>query len=200
MLIDNLANLNRSTRSSIFIALIIIATIAMYNWIVAPQMVCLAATQKYESAVSEAVEEGRVVTGEIKAKTGQLQELYEQFTRSRGTLFTPDEAKEFFSDLQAVAEETGCTINSLNLAVGKPSSPDKHKQAEDTSGIVANSAVLTVVGQYNSIFTLVEKLQKHPKRIWVDSVEMKIIDFSSSQLKCDMTITIYTIQDKGNAL
>jgi cell division protein ZapA (FtsZ GTPase activity inhibitor) len=200
MLIDNLANLNRSTRNTVFSALIIIATIAMYDWIVAPHVTCLFASQEYESAVSKAVEKNKITAREVEAKTKKLEELYRQLAESRSILFAPDEATAFFSDLQAIAEETGCTVHSLNLVANKPSSGDKRKQSEDTSGIVANSAMLTVSGQYNSIFRLVEKLQNHAKKIWLDSFEMKTIDFNAVQLRCDMTITIYTIQDKGTTL
>jgi hypothetical protein len=199
MLIDNLAKLNRSTRNAIFTALIIIATIATYNWIVAPHVTYLFAAQGYESAVSKTVEKNKVITRDVATKTKRLEELREQLARSRSTLFAPDEAKAFFSDLQAVAEEAGCTVHALNLVGNKPSSRDK-RETEDTSGITANSATLTVSGRYNSIFGLVEKLQNHAKKIWLDSFEMKIIDFSSGQLECSMTITIYTIQDKGAAL
>jgi cell division protein ZapA (FtsZ GTPase activity inhibitor) len=200
MLIDNLANLKRSTRNIVFTALIIIATIAMYDWIVAPHVTCLSASQRYDSVVSKAVEKNEAVARDVATKTKRLEELYRQLAESRSTLFTPDEAKAFFSDLQAVSEETGCTVHSLNLVVSGPSSGNKQKQSEDTSGIVANSATLTVSGQYNSIIRLVEKLQNHAKRIWMNSFKMETIDFGSAQLKCDMTITIYTIQDKGAAL
>ncbi|MGA1979399.1 MAG: type 4a pilus biogenesis protein PilO [Sedimentisphaerales bacterium] len=194
MLIDNLVNLNRSTRSVVFTALIIIATIAMYNWIVAPHVTYLFAAQEYESAVSKAVEKNEVITDEVKAETKRREELYEQLARARNTLFTPDETKEFFSDLQAVSEETGCIVRSLNLAASEPSFRD------DTSSIIANSAMLTVSGQYNSIIRLVEKLQNHPKKIWMYPFKIESIDFGSGQLKCDMTITAYTIQDKEAAL
>jgi hypothetical protein len=199
MLIDNLANLNRSTRNTVFSALIIIATIAMYDWIVAPHVTCLFASQEYESAVSKAVEKNKITAREVEAKTKKLEELHEQLAESRSILFAPDEAKAFFSDLQAIAEGTGCTVHALNLVGNKPSSQDKRK-TEDTSGITANSATLTVSGRYNSIFGLVEKLQNHAKKIWLDSFEMKTVDFGSAQLRCDMTITIYTIQDKGTTL
>jgi Tfp pilus assembly protein PilO len=199
MLIDNLANLNRSTRNIVFTALIIIATIAMYNWIVAPHVTCLSAAQGYESAVSKAVEKNKVIARDVATKTKRLEELHEQFAKSRSALFAPDEAKAFFSDLQAVAEEAGCTVHALNLVGNKPSSRDK-RETEDTSGITANSATLTVSGRYNSIFGLVEKLQNHAKKIWMDSFKIETINSDSAQLKGDMTITIYTIQDKGAAL
>ncbi len=200
MLIDNLANLNRSTRNTIFTALIIIATIAMYNWIVAPHITCLFAAQQYESIISKAVEKNKATAHEVKAKTKKLEELYEQLTSSRSALFTPDEAKEFLSNLQAVSEEAGCTVNSLNLVMGKPSFENKQKRPEDTLSIVADSAKLTVSGQYNSIIRLVEKLQNHTKRIWMDSFKIETINSDSDQLKCDMTIIVYTISEEEAAL
>jgi hypothetical protein len=200
MLIDNFVNLNRSTRNTVFTALIIIATIAMYNWIVAPHVTYLFAVQQYESVFSNAIEKNKVIAREVKAKTKKLEAMYQQLASARSALFTPDQANAFFSDLQAVSEEAGCTVRSLNLVVSKPSFGDKRKQAGNTSGIIANSAMLTVSGQYSSIINLLEKLQNHRKKIWIDSFKMEIIDFSSAQLKCDMTIKIYTIRDEENAL
>lgn len=199
MLIDNLANMNRSTRTIVFAALIIIAAIAMYDWIVAPHVTCLSASQRYESVVSKAAEKNKAVARELETKTKKLEELYKQFAESRSILFAPEEAEALFSDLQAIAEEAGCTVHALNLVGNKPSSRDKQK-TEDTSGVTANSATLTVSGGYNSIFRLVEELQNHAKKIWLDSLEMKVVDFSSGRIECSMTITIYTIQDKGIAL
>jgi hypothetical protein len=196
MLIDNFVNLNRSTKTTVYTALIIIAAIAMYDWIVAPHVTCLSASQQYESVVNCAVEKNKAVANEVETKTKKLEELYQQLAESKSTLFTPDRAEAFFSDLQTIAEGTGCTVNVLKLAGNKPSS----RKPEDTSGITANSATLTVSGRYNSIFALVEKLQNQAKKVWLDSFEMKVADFSSGRLECSMTITIYTIQDKGTAL
>lgn len=199
MLIDNFVNLNRSTKTTVYTALIIIAAIAMYDWIVAPHVASLSASQRYESVVSSVVKKNKAVALEVEAKTKKLEELYQQLAASKSFLFAHEEAKAFFSDLQAVAEEAGCKVNSLNLVGDKPSSRDKRK-TEDTSGIIANRATLTVSGRYNSIFALVEKLQNHAKKVWLDSLEMKIIDFSAGQIECSMTVTVYTIQDKGAAL
>ena len=61
MLIDNLANLNRSTRNTIYAALAIIAVIAMYDWILAPHVTCLFAAQQYESVINKAVEKNKAL-------------------------------------------------------------------------------------------------------------------------------------------
>jgi Tfp pilus assembly protein PilO len=199
MLIDNLANLNRSTRTVVFAGLVIIAAVAMYDWVLAPHITCLSASQQYESVVNKAVEKNKAVARELETKTKKLEELYKQFDESRSILFAPGEAKALFSDLQAIAEEAGCTVHALNLIGNKSSSRDRQK-TEDTSDIIANSATLTVSGGYDSIFGLVKKLQNHAKKIWLDSFEMKVVDLGSGRLECSMTITVYTIQDKGAVL
>ncbi|MBN1392525.1 MAG: hypothetical protein JW947_06960 [Sedimentisphaerales bacterium] len=205
MLIDNLTNLNRSTRTVLFSALVIIASIAMYNWIVAPHVNCLSAAQGYEWAVNKAVEKNQAAAREIKAKTKKLEELNRQLADSRNDLFTPDEAKIFFSSLQAVSEEAGCTVRSLNIVMSEPSSKSRKKPkdaliAKDTSGVVANSAMLTVSGEYNSIVNLVEKLQNQTKRIWMDSFKIETISSDPTQLKCDITVIVYTIRDEEASL
>jgi hypothetical protein len=200
MLIDDFVNLNRSTRNTVFTALIIIATIAMYNWIVAPHVTYLFAVQQYESVFSNAIEKNKVIAREVKAKIKNLEAINQQLAIARSALFTPDETKAFFSDLQAVSEEVGCAVRSLNVVMSEPSFGSKRKQAENTSVIVVNSAILTVSGQYNSIIKLLEKLRNYRKNIWIDSFKMEIIDFGSAQLKCDITITIYIIRDKEDVL
>lgn len=201
MLIDNLTNLNRPTRNTIFAALVIIATIAMYNWIVAPHVTHLFAAQQYESAVSRAVEKNKAAIREVKAKKQKLEELTKQLAISRNALLTPEEVKEFFSDLQTIVEEADCTVHSLNIVMRESSSGnDRKQQTKDSLNIVANSAMLSVVGQYKNIIGLVERLQNHTKRIWMDSFKIENINLDSSQLKCDMTIVVYTIQDKGASL
>ena len=61
MLTDNLAKLNRSSRNSIFAALIVIAGVAMYNWIVSPHVTYLYAAQKYDSAMDKIVEKNKAI-------------------------------------------------------------------------------------------------------------------------------------------
>lgn len=195
MLINNLANLNRSTRGIIFTALIIIAAIAMYNWMIAPHVAYLFAAQGYESTMTKIAGKNKTITAEVKAKTKKLEELREQLAAADSKLFTADEAKEFFSSLQAISEKTGCIVHSLNITAGKPFSKDK--QSEDSSIIiVSDNAVLSFTGRYGSITRLLEKVQNYPKKIWVNSFKMESPNLSSALLKCEMVITIYTIQDK----
>ena len=198
MLVDNFNNLNRSTRNATFGALIIITAIAMYSWIFNPHITHLFAAQEYESIVSKAEEKNKVVAREVETKTNKLEKLNEQLEKVQSILSTPDEAKNFFSNLQNVSEEAGCTVNSLNLVVKEPSlgKKKKQKQSEYSSSIVANSAMLTVSGQYHDIIRLLEKLQSSTKKVWMDSFNIGTIASDSDLLKCDMTITVYTVEEE----
>ena len=198
MLIDNLAKLNRSSRSAVFAALIVIAVIATYKRIVAPHVTYLFASQQYESVLGNVVKKNKVIHNTVKVKKKKLEESREQFARLKSTLFTPNEAKEFLSDLEVTAKETDCAVYSLNFGVSKP--VPENKQNKDASGISANSAMLVVIGVYDNIIRLVEKLQMRTQGVWIDSLKMETLDGDSTRLKCDMTITIYTIQDKETAL
>ena len=195
MLIDNLAKLNRSSRSAVFAALIVIAAIATYKRIVAPHVTYLFAAQQYESVLGNVVKKNKVIHNTIKVKKERLEESREQFVRLKSTLFTPNEAKKFLSDLEVTAKETDCAVHSLNFGASKPVLENKQNK-----GISANRATLVVIGVYDNIIRLVEKLQMRTQGVWIDSLKMKTLDGDFTRLKCDMTITIYTIQDEETAL
>ncbi len=198
MPLSDFSRLNRRVQNSVFAALIIITATAIYSWLVNPHVKDVSAAQSYDSALDMVVEKNRYLTNQVQLKKGKLQQLTEQYTQSRSSLFTPAQAKEFFGDFQAMLEETDCTVHSLNLAVNK--SENKDKQTKSSSGIDTNSAVLSVSGQYGSITRLVEGLQNHNPKVWLDSFVIELADYASGLLKCDMKITIYTIEEKGDAL
>jgi len=198
MLISDFAKLNRLTQSSVFVALIVIAVVAMYKWIVTPHINCLFAAEQYDSAMDGVAQKNEDIVREIKVESKKLEKLSQQFVQCGDKLFTPDQAKELFSALQAILEDAGCTVHSLNLVASK--SRDKNKQPDGAAGIAANSMMLSVSGGYTSIIRLIEGLQNHTPKVWVDSFEMELVDFGSGRLKCDMTITIYMIQSKEAVL
>lgn len=199
MLVDKLAKLNRSTRHTVSVSLIVIAALAMYNWLVTPHADYLSAAQGYESVMDNVVEKNKTISNIVNIKRKKLQELSEKSAQLQSILFTPDQAREFFSDLQAVSEETGCVVYSLNLMTNKPSPKDRD-YSEDTSGIVTKSAVLGVVGVYRNIAKLMERLQAHTQKVWIDSVQVRTFDYSSDQPRCNITITICALTDKETAL
>jgi len=198
MLIDDIAKLSPSSRKGISAALIVIAAIAMYNWIVAPQATYLFAAKQYERIVGRIANKNEVIRSTVEAKEKRLQELREQFAQLQGALFTPDQVKEFFSDLQAICGEVGCTVSGLSFITTE--SGRKDEMTEDASGIVPNKALLSVIGVYEDIIKLMKRLQMRSNKVWIDSINMESFYSDSPQVKCDITITVYTTKDREAAL
>jgi hypothetical protein len=199
MLVDNLAKLHPSSRNAVSASLILIAALAMYNWIVAPRTNYLSAAQGYESVMDNIVKKNKTIDNKVKASKMKLQELREQSAQLQSTLFTFDQAREFFSDLQAISEQTGCIVYSVNLITNNPN-PTKDGQLQDTAGIVTKSAVLSVVGVYKNITKLIERLQSRTQKVWIDSIKVQALDNNSDRARCDITIAICALTDKEPAL
>lgn len=198
MLVKYLAKLNRSTRNATLASLIVIASLAMYNWIAAPHAAYLSTVQGYESVMSNLIKKNKLISNNVNIKRKKLQKLHEQSVQLQSTLFTSDKAGEFFSDLQAISEQTGCMVYSLNMISNTPNPKDK--QLEDSSGVATKSAVLSVVGVYKNIARLIKRLQARPQKVWIDSIKVLTIEYSSDRPRCDITITTCVIADKENNL
>ena len=193
MLVKHLVKANRSKRYAVSASLIVIALLAMYNWLVAPHAAYLSVVQGYESAMSNLINKNNLIDSKVKVKRKKLQELQEKSAQLQSTLFTSDKAREFFSDLQAISEQTGCMVQSLNMIKNNPN----ERQSENTSGIATKSAVLSVVGLYRDIPRLIQRLQARTQKVWIDSIKVLTVEYNSDRPRCDITITICEIQDKG---
>lgn len=117
--------------------------------------------------------------------------------------------------MQAISEAAGCSVYSFNTGTSKRNSKFKKsystrisdssnksqpsvgdKESGFSSGIVAEEAVLSVVGRYDKIINLVEKLQNRSQKVWIDPFKMEILELENGHLKCDITITFYKIEDR----
>ena len=115
MLVKHLVKANRSTRHAVSVSLIVIALLAMYSWLVAPHVAYLSVVQGYESVMTNLKNKNNLINSKVKVKRKKLQELQEKSAQLQSTLFTSDKAREFFSDLQAISEQTDCMVYSLNM-------------------------------------------------------------------------------------
>jgi hypothetical protein len=190
MFVDNLAKLGSSTRRASSVALIVIAAFAMYNWMVTPQAVYLSSAKGYESAVGKIMEQNKSITLQVEIKKKQLQTLRENSAQLQSVLFTSDQAEEFFSDLQVISEQTGCTVQTINRMA------DKRNPEDERLGVVTRSAELSVIGKYRDMVKLVERLQARDEKVWIDQIGVQILDSDSDKARCGLTITICQFIDK----
>jgi len=188
MLSENWTKLTPSPRNIAFAAFVLMGTIAVYNRVVAPHANYVLAAQRYESVANKLTRKKQAIINNVKIKKKELEGLEEKLEQMRTNLFEPIEAKEFFSDIEVMSEGANCTIHSLDVS--------QTRSALKT----ANHAKLSVVGSYRNIVVLMNKLQGSPRQVWIDSVSIKPISDSSEQVKCDISIVIYTTKEKEAVL
>ncbi|UCG60182.1 MAG: hypothetical protein JSU70_11785 [Phycisphaerales bacterium] len=194
MSVEKIAKLSSSSRSAAFGALILIGAIALYNWIVAPHVTYLHAVQRYEPTVDVILDEKKATIAALAGKKKRVEKLREQASQLRRTLFTHEKGAEFFSDLQTIAEEAGCVVNSVNFGAGgsRPSA----RQSDIALHASDQRAMLNVVGTYDQITGLARRLQARTQNVWIDALDMTSFSMDSARIRCDMTITICTIDDE----
>lgn len=184
----------RSSRSIVLTAIVLIGAIAAYNWIVAPHRDYLLAAQRYDLVAGNLAKKSKIVTSNVAAKGKQLEKLQGKFSQIHTRFFDPLGARKFFSQLQAVSEETDCIMYSLKFLPANPAIIAGRLKAG--SYITANRAVLSVIGDFGNILALMNKLQDRSEQVRIGAVNIKLISKNAEQLKCDMTITIYVMQDE----
>jgi len=194
MIFKHLVNLSHPTRYTALVSLVMIALLVMYGRFVEPHIAYLSTVQGYESAMNSFVNKNKFINKKVEIKRKKLEELQEKSALLESTLFTQEKAREFFSDLQAISEQAGCIVQSVNMLKKNT----KDKQLEETSGIVARSAMLSVVGLYKDIPRLIKRLQARTQKVWIDSIKLLTLEYNSERPRCDIVITICEIQDKGN--
>jgi Tfp pilus assembly protein PilO len=190
MLAENLARLSRSKRNAFSASLIVIAAFALHNWTVKPQAARLSSARAHEFITIENARESRTIAASVESKRKELNGLREQSAQILSTLFTSEQAGEFFSDIEVISEQTGCAVHGIN-SISK-----EQKSEYGYLGVQTRSAELNVVGSYADITTLIGRLQARSQRVWLDSLELQGIDNDSDKIGCSLTMTIFEIVDK----
>jgi hypothetical protein len=195
MVINEFAKLSSPSRKATLASLVVIAVLLLYNQIVAPQVTYLRAAEKLELATEGIASKNTSISTTVEARKKNLQKLREQVSSFRDTLFTPEKTRQFFSDLEVISQQAGCSVTSLRFVQGK-----QDTDVTEAGGVVATGAVLNVVGTYKSVTELLKRLQSRSEKVWIDSLRMQIVDYRSAHAKCDITITVYTIENEESLL
>jgi len=197
MKVNDLAKVNRSTRNAFFGSLILLGAFFIYGHTVQPHTAYLFAMHRYDAALDGILSKHDEIENSLKTDRQKLDELTVEFAQVRNILHTPSQAEEFFSDLQAISVETECPIYSLTFIADEPS--PEVKQVEHEMGLTAKKAMLGVTGMYGNIMRLIDRLQIRNRKVWVEKLNMELINNDVAQVKCDIIIKIYTIQNKEAA-
>ncbi len=195
-MLNSYTKLTYSSKNAVLVVACCIAVIAFYNRFVAPHRNYLRAAQTYETLAGVLEKRNRIIAGYARNKKKELQQLQHKSQLIDKSLFDSVKAKQFFSGIQAAAEQTNCIVNSLKF----PQDQKRDGTSRTLQGpyVEASRATLSITGGYGNIVALINKLQDRPERVWIDSLRLK--SAAGGLLRCDMTITIYAIYNEKELL
>ncbi|MBC8481533.1 MAG: hypothetical protein H8D47_02580 [Planctomycetes bacterium] len=191
MLIDRWTKTNFASRNVILSGLVMIAAIALYNWLIQPHVGYLWATERYEQVSNKLINKNKGLTVDVAGKRKTLKDLEREFESVCGYLFELEEAKQFLSNIETMAEQTDCQLRSLDFS---PLDPQKANGIEESdTSVISNTAVLSLTGGYSNIVALINKLQNQQGRVWINSINITLLPRVG--LTCEITIKFYIISE-----
>jgi Tfp pilus assembly protein PilO len=194
MLMNALAKSSRSSRIAFSAAVVIIVAVAAYNWMVAPHTKYLHAAQQYELMMGDMARKNKIIKTKEAITRKEVEKLRAELAGVQSAVFTPYEARRFFTDIEAVCNAAGCLVYSINFLSGNlggvPASVESDGQ------IVENSAVVSFVGPYGNIISFLSKVTNRSQKVVVRSLKIAAFGKKPDPLECEMVVTIYTIRDR----
>jgi len=165
-----------------------IGLVAVYGWAVRPHVASLHAAQQYAWATSLRLDLGESINEDITAEQRKLGAMDAERVAFSEMAFSPDEAVQFHNDLQALCQETKCSV--VSLGYGSDENIARQGAQEVVSAMVVRSATLTVDAPYNNVVKLLESLSSRRRKVWIDSFKMTTPSPKSDCVVCEMTVTI----------
>ena len=177
-------------------ALLAIAAVAMYGWIVSPHVSYLHAVQRYEPVLAEATKEKKLLSAGLAAKRRRLEQVQTQLTAARAGLFTPEQAQDFFGGIDDLCRKSGCTVTAIHFDSDRD---PRTAGAPKPAMVQTRRAGLTASGGYPQIVALLHDLQARPQRVVIDSCRIELSDARSGRVKCDVTMIIWVISTEEDS-
>ena len=188
MLLEKWSQSTPFSRIATMTVFILIGAIAVYNWMVKPHVNYLMAAQKYHNVTTDLNKKNKKLITDVTSLTQKLENIQSQFNSLHSKLISESDAKNFFDNIQNVADQAKCSVLSLNFLT-------TDTDQDTTQSVIRKRARLVIAGSYKDIVSLIDEFQTDTSQICLDSVNISSIS-DSDMLKCNMTITAYVIAEK----
>lgn len=182
------------SRGIVSVATVVILAIATYNWAVSPHTKYLHAAEKYQAVTDTMEKKTRSLKKVVSIKEKKLESLKQELVEFKVAFFDHAGRVKFFSNLETVAEQTGCNINLLTFSPDRPIVNDEMDIGNIM--ITAKSVGLEYTGKYAQIIRFLKYLNDHPKKVSVSDLEIESTRDGGTTLDCSMNITIYITENK----
>ncbi|MHC4842587.1 MAG: hypothetical protein ACYTEE_02180 [Planctomycetota bacterium] len=191
MIKENIIKTKYSRLNVMYIALVLIGIIAIYNWTIAPHKNYIQAAQRCEKITCELEKKNQIELNNLKKQRKELKSLQEKLSDTNKILFTPKTIEEFVDVIPSIVESCGCTVEQFSLSSEKTSK--KNKKSKDDTGIYTKNARLIISGDYPGIYRSISEIQNRTQKVYVDEVKMYPANTKKTQLKCDIKIFAHVI-------
>jgi len=183
---------NLQKRNSIVAAVLIIISIALYNWFVTPHTNYLQAEQQYRRAMTTIERKNKLLNSEIQVVNKKLENLNKRYQEQKQMFFDTEQAKDFLSSIQTSAEKNACIIQNLRFM------PSRNVITSNNDVCITQYQTnLNITGGYGNIVKFLNTTQNRPEKVQFDSINITMNN-QTGDLDCGLTISIYTLKVKEN--
>lgn len=176
------------------LSVIILVGLMAFNWIILPQTTYLRAARLYENMLGDAGKMSTVIRGQMETKRDEVSKLNDEIVRVQSHFFTSKQASELFLDLEPIAHQSNCNLDQLTFM---PSESVSYESDEgEVCSIVVKRSIISFTSTYGSVIRFLTKLNSYSQRIIISGLTIESDNMIDEQLYCQMTITIYLIEDK----
>jgi len=191
MLNNNIIRTGPATKVIIAVSFVAIVALAAYNWVISPQITYLHAAEQYKSIVGgDGAAKSAVIRKNIEKKLVEVEKLQQDVSGLENSFFASEKAREFFSDVEPVAVQHNCTIESSDFM------PSVSKKSDDISDVTLSRAKFIMSGNYENIMKFLEKIRDYPQRIVISGLLIERSNKINDDLNCQVNITVYVAEDK----
>ena len=194
MITDHIRAHPQAVRHASSATLVIVGVIALYNWVLAPQVGYLQALQKLEAVVGTVGEEKDRIQETLDAKVDQWRSLQQELAKLEEGIFTAQEAKAFVRCLLPLVEETGCVVVMADFAGKEETTRIEEPNVPLVMDVFHPS--LVVSGSSDQVLALLQRLQDSRPRVWIDSCQCDFPDGGTGQAECSLVLALYVAEDR----
>ena len=185
--------LKTSSNTKLFasVAMVIIVSIAIYNWAISPQTAYIKAAQQYEKITKKTENKTMTLKKLTERKQQELEQLKIELAKAEKPFFDGSTALEFLSNIETLAAEAGCAVDSLNYMAPKII----EFKDDESSGltVLVRRAEISLKGRYDNITEFIKQIGGNQKKVFISDLDMAI-NSDYTTLTCSMDITIYSLQ------
>jgi Tfp pilus assembly protein PilO len=190
-MVDNsMLKTGSGTKLFALVATVIMVSMAIYNWAISPQTRYIKAVQQCEIVAKNTEQKKLVLERTVKRKQQELEQLKVDLIEAEVPLFDGQTALALLTNIQLLAVEAGCAVDSLNYM-----SPE----IIEFSGLIVleRRAEISLKGRYENITEFMKKIGGDEKKVFISDMDLAVShDFMT--MTCSMDITIYSLEGNTN--